>query len=106
MKLLHAITVLALTGSAFAARAQTTASFGFEYHPVAKVVQGTDTLRNAWAGGLDAPQFSNIDLNGDGNQDLFVFDRSNHRVFTFPERGPRHRPRLAVCPRLRSPVSG
>lgn len=32
-------------------------------------------LSEAWAGGLNAPQFSKIDLNDDGVKDLFVFDR-------------------------------
>ncbi len=63
-----------------AARAQT---FGFEYRPVAKVVHGTDTLRNAWAGGLNMPQFSSIDLNNDGRQDLFAFDHETSRCYTF-----------------------
>ncbi|MBO0356920.1 VCBS repeat-containing protein [Hymenobacter sp. BT186] len=62
--------------------AQSTA-FGFELRSVAKVVQGTDTLRHAWAGGLDSPQFSNIDLNADGQQDLFIYDRRLRRVQTY-----------------------
>lgn len=40
-------------------------------------------LQNAWAGGLNSPQFSSIDLNGDGLNDLFVFDRVGERVLTF-----------------------
>jgi hypothetical protein len=40
-------------------------------------------LPNAWAGGLNAPQFSTIDLNGDGTDDLFVFDRTNNKISTF-----------------------
>jgi hypothetical protein len=62
--------------------AQTTA-FGFEFRDVAKVVQGADTLRNAWAGGLDSPQFSSLDLNADGQPDLFIFDRRTRRVLTY-----------------------
>jgi hypothetical protein len=33
----------------------------------------------AWAGGLNFPQFSSIDLDQDGQQDLFVFDRSGNK---------------------------
>lgn len=40
-------------------------------------------IANAWAGGLNAPQFSNIDLNQDGVLDLFAFDRQANRVLTF-----------------------
>lgn len=36
---------------------------------------GGQPLAHAWAGGLNNPQFSNMDVNGDGIQDLFVFDR-------------------------------
>jgi hypothetical protein len=57
--------------------------FGFEVGSVAKLVQGTDTLAHAWAGGLNTPQFSSIDLNGDGQLDLYVFDRETGRSYTF-----------------------
>ena len=33
-------------------------------------------LNNAWAGGMNFCQFSKIDLNLDGYDDLFIFDRS------------------------------
>lgn len=69
-----------------AAAAQTGgAGFGFEYRPsVARVVQGpTDTLRLAFAGGLNTPQFSAIDLNGDQQPDLYSFDRQTGRSYTF-----------------------
>ena len=74
---------LALLALSFAARAQGGAGFGFEYQPLAKVVQGPDTLRNAWAGGLNTPQFSAIDLDADGRNDLFAFDRESNRTYTF-----------------------
>ena len=45
------------------------------------------TLTNAWAGGLDAPQFSPADLDGDGTNDLFVFDRNGSRAFAFINKG-------------------
>ena len=67
-----------------AARAQTPGTaFGFQVGSVAKIVQGTDTLSQAWVGGLNTPQFSTIDLDGDGRQDLFVFDRQSARCYTF-----------------------
>lgn len=37
----------------------------------------------AWAGGFNAPQFSTMDLNGDGRSDLFIFDRTTNKVSTF-----------------------
>ncbi|QCR23747.1 T9SS type A sorting domain-containing protein [Pontibacter sp. SGAir0037] len=36
-----------------------------------------------WSGGLSTPQFSAIDLNKDGREDLFVFDRMQGKVFTY-----------------------
>ncbi|MBL1280700.1 MAG: T9SS type A sorting domain-containing protein [Fluviicola sp.] len=47
-----------------------------------------DTLKNPWAGGLNSPQFSQIDLNGDGIKDLFAFERNwNGKVRTYINRG-------------------
>lgn len=45
-------------------------------------------LPNSMAGGIKNGQFSNIDLNGDGVEDLFVFDRTGDRVLTFVKKGP------------------
>ena len=75
--------LLALLTFSMGARAQSAAGFGFEYRPVGPVVHGTDTLRNAWAGGLNTPQFSTIDLDGDGQLDLFAFDHESSRCYTF-----------------------
>ncbi len=75
---------LLLLGVARPGQAQTSgAQFGFEVGGVAKIVQGTDTLPHAWAGGLNAPQFSSIDLNYDGQPDLYAFDRQSRRSYTF-----------------------
>ena len=74
------LVLLALAGRA---RAQSGTAFGFEYRPAGAVVQGADTLRNAWMGGLNTPQFSAIDLNNDGQPDLFAFDHESSRCYTF-----------------------
>lgn len=60
------------------------AQFGFEYDPTIKVIKDNSELQNAWAGGLDYTQFSVFDFDFDGDDDLFLFDRSsnNIRVFT------------------------
>ncbi|MCF8253781.1 MAG: T9SS type A sorting domain-containing protein [Bacteroidia bacterium] len=42
-----------------------------------------DSLDYPFTGGLNAPQFSKIDLDGDGIKDLFVFDRVGNKVLTF-----------------------
>ncbi len=49
-----------------------------------------DTMLNPWCGGWLDPQFSNIDLNGDGLMDLFVFESDiigDSRVLTFLNTG-------------------
>jgi hypothetical protein len=75
--------LLVLLACAGLARAQSGTGFGLEYRPAGAVVQGTDTLRNAWMGGLNTPQFSTIDLNNDGQPDLFAFDHESSRCYTF-----------------------
>ena len=42
-----------------------------------------------WAGGLNACQFGRIDLDGDGQRDLLVFDRHADRLLCFLNRGGR-----------------
>lgn len=49
-------------------------------------VQG-DTLTAAWAGGLNSPQFSAMDLDGDSHIDLVVFDRYDETILTFLNSG-------------------
>lgn len=46
-----------------------------------------DTIPFPFVGGFVAPQFSEIDLNGDGIKDLFVFDRSGNKKMTFLNEG-------------------
>lgn len=50
-------------------------------------VNDNGPLDLAWAGGINFPVFSEIDLNNDNTPDLFVFDRSNNRVLTFLNNG-------------------
>ncbi len=44
-------------------------------------------MKFPWIGGLNNPQFSEVDLNGDGTMDLFIFDRGADKVFTFINNG-------------------
>lgn len=52
-----------------------------------KVKSGSNYLKNPWAGGLNFCQFSDIDLDGDGKKDLFVFDRTGNKITTFLNKG-------------------
>lgn len=56
-------------------------SFRYEQRPSASV--SGKTLPNAFAGGLNASQFSKIRLNDDEREDLVVFDRASSKVSTF-----------------------
>jgi hypothetical protein len=44
-------------------------------------------LRFPWAGGMNSCQFGEIDMNLDGINDLFVFDRHGDRIMTFINNG-------------------
>lgn len=52
-----------------------------------RLSSSSPNLLNAWAGGLNACQFSATDLNFDGIKDLVVFDRSGNRLKTFINAG-------------------
>jgi hypothetical protein len=56
------------------------AQFGFEFKDSILVKKGTDTLSMAFSGGLNYPQFSDLDYDFDGDNDLFVFDRSSDNI--------------------------
>ncbi len=55
----------------------------FEYNNTIKIIQNNQTLANAWAGGLNAPQFSTCRLNNDAYDDLVVYDRTAQKLSTF-----------------------
>ena len=44
------------------------------------VYQNNNRLNNAWNGGINSAQFSNIDLNLDGIEDIIIFDRSGNKL--------------------------
>ena len=51
------------------------------------VTRNTISLKEPWVGGMNAPQFSPINLNGDSLLDLFVFDRVGDKVLTYINTG-------------------
>ncbi len=42
-----------------------------------------ETLSMPWAGGINAAQYNTLDLNGDGKQDLVLFDRMANKLLTY-----------------------
>ncbi|MBN4062240.1 T9SS type A sorting domain-containing protein [Bacteroidales bacterium AH-315-I05] len=66
------------------------------------IIENSDTLSLAWAGGLNSPQFSEIDLNDDGIKDLFVFDRNGNVIKTFINKGTANVVDYEYAPEYRS----
>lgn len=57
--------------------------YQFQFDKNHQIERGGLAIQNPWAGGLNSPQISTIDLNLDGTLDLFVYDRTNQKVYTF-----------------------
>ncbi len=51
------------------------------------VIVNNATLKTPFTGGVNTPQFSPVDLNNDGKQDIFIFDRSGNVRLTFLNNG-------------------
>ncbi|MCC7333385.1 MAG: T9SS type A sorting domain-containing protein [Flavobacteriales bacterium] len=49
--------------------------------------QSNNILSKPWVGGFNHTQFSEVDLNLDGRNDLFVFDRAGNKISTFINSG-------------------
>lgn len=58
-------------------------TFGFAYDPSIPVRVGSTPLQLPWMGGINYGQFSNLDINYDGIDDLIAFDRSCDRFVPF-----------------------
>ncbi|MDP2187495.1 MAG: T9SS type A sorting domain-containing protein [Sphingobacteriaceae bacterium] len=57
--------------------------FRFEPYSAVGVQQNGYSLKHPWAGGLASPQFQEIDMDGDGTEDLVVFDRVDEKANVF-----------------------
>ena len=44
------------------------------------VIENNKSFKNAWASGINAAQFNEIDLDLDGTMDLVVFDKSGNKL--------------------------
>ena len=57
----------------------------FSFEPVfdIPVTVGENELDFAWAGGLNSGQYQTMDLNGDGLNDLVIFDRTSGKVLPY-----------------------
>jgi hypothetical protein len=59
------------------------AQFIFDYNDSIQVIKGLDTISQPWTGGINHTQVSTIDFNFDGEEDLFLFDRSSNKISLF-----------------------
>ena len=57
-----------------------TSQINFSRDTSVKIIQNSIILENAWNGGINSSQFSEIDLNLDGIKDIIVFDRSGNKL--------------------------
>ena len=57
--------------------------FQFNYNDSINVKYLGANMDMPWAGGLNFSQFSEIDVDFDGDMDLFVFDRSANQIRVF-----------------------
>ncbi|WP_460880107.1 hypothetical protein [Pontibacter rugosus] len=74
------ILIIAISGIA---QAQQQQPFRFRLSQDIPVTTPAGKLTDPWSGGLNTPQFSTIDLNKDGQPDLFIFDRQLRKVYTW-----------------------
>lgn len=65
---------------------------GLTFTPAIPVQFMGTPLAMPWAGGLNAPQFAPIDLDQDGIQDLFIFDRAGNMPLFFLNAGTAAQP--------------
>jgi len=63
-----------------------------------KVFENGSLMTDPWGGGFNAPQFSNIDLDQNGIDDLVVFDRTDNMVHPFINYGTAGSPEYKLEP--------
>lgn len=69
--------------------AQVEAQNIYKYKPNTSIicVENGDTLSLPWAGGMNTPQFNQLDVNLDGFKDLVIFDRMSRSIQVFVNDG-------------------
>lgn len=59
------------------------AQFEFVYEDSILVVKNNDTISMAWSGGMSHPQFSTIDIDYDGREELVSFEPESGLIFVY-----------------------
>lgn len=83
--------LLVFTGTMFTFPADSQINLAFEYDASPPVKVGSQLLKNPWAGGINFGQFSPLDFDFDGDDDLVVFDRSGDEWVLFENTGSAYR---------------
>lgn len=65
---------------------KTEAQYFVNYNIPVQDINGV-AMKYPWTGGLNNPQFSDGDFNNDGIKDLFIFDRTGSKIYTFINHG-------------------
>ncbi|MCX7743886.1 MAG: T9SS type A sorting domain-containing protein [Flavobacteriales bacterium] len=60
------------------------------------VIETSDTLKLAWGGALNYPQFSAADVNYDGWNDLVIFDRTGNKITCLINQGVPGKPEYLI----------
>ncbi len=71
--------IIFITSCSFIAQAQ----FSYTIDQSIPVEVDGKNLSLAWAGGINSAQINTMDLNGDGLQDLVIFERTANKIVTF-----------------------
>jgi len=75
-------------------------------HQLSNAIPVTDQngqpLPNAWAGGMSMPQFSAIELDGDGRPDLITYDRESNVFTPYLNKGQAGESRYEYAPQYRA----
>ena len=66
------------------------AQFTYHLNERVPVIENDQPLDNAWSGGFNSPQFSKMDLNGDGMEDLVIFDRTSSTIYPYVRSGGKY----------------
>ena len=64
-----------------------------------KVSKFGEELKYGLVGGLNTPQFSEVDLDNDGTMDLYMFDKTGEVHLTFINKGTNNQPDYEYAPR-------
>ncbi len=72
--------------------------YEFELTDTVVALEGGIEIENPWVSGINSAQISTIELNGDGLDDLFIFDRTDNMILTYTNDGSAGSPKYTHAP--------